>query len=463
MITNLKSKYNIFVIFSTPESLKLHILMDNIVEKFYFPIVNSDCAVGRLKCFEIREIFKNILHVFSIHLVHVHHTKGIGIDIFDLAKEENIPIIYTLHDYFCLCPYTTLLDSKGRLCEGKKEYCSNCLKEGQGIYDGNAFIEKWRKDYKEVLSSCTEIIVPSESMKNIMDLFGKEIKKKIRVIEHGYGVEKILNTTMYDSQKNLPNLQKKSSSSKFKVAFIGGLTKIKGSNEIYQIINSDLQDIQWFLIGEIGDERLKKISRSNVVQVGKYTPNNIVSILNDLEVDVVCLLSKCPETFSYTLSDAIASKKPVIVTNVGALKERVEAYGNGYIVNIDNVVVEVLQLLRELKKRGEKYTAIYEKAKVLSTKATSEMVKEYTNIYEIYMKDKNVQNGRFNIKLIYDAYLYGNGRKEIELTNICNNSAIENTLAFQFANYIANMSFPFKEQIREKLLKIIKRGKNDEV
>ena len=52
---------------------------------------------------------------------------------------------------------------------------------------------------------------------------------------------------------------------------------------------------------------------------GKYKREELTKLMKENNIDVICLLSICPETFSY-LCEAISCGIPVITTNLGALE-----------------------------------------------------------------------------------------------------------------------------------------------
>lgn len=109
--------YNVFVAARDGEVLRLTIyprgcgeklmLKFPIGEKPLFPVFRDE---------KLAEILRQILTVFDIDLVHVHHTEGLTLDIFEVSKALGIPVICTLHDYYYACPTIKLLDRDGTFC-----------------------------------------------------------------------------------------------------------------------------------------------------------------------------------------------------------------------------------------------------------------------------------------------------------------------------------------------------------
>ncbi len=65
---------------------------------------------------------------------------------------------------------------------------------------------------------------------------------------------------------------------------------------------------------------------------GRYDAADLPALLERYRVALVLYPSAGPETFSYTLSEAWASGRPVLVPPIGALEERVRDSGAGWVL-----------------------------------------------------------------------------------------------------------------------------------
>ena len=65
---------------------------------------------------------------------------------------------------------------------------------------------------------------------------------------------------------------------------------------------------------------------------GSYGPDELRALLERYRIDVVVFPTIWPETFSYTLSEAWHAGKPALVPPRGALAERVQATGAGWLM-----------------------------------------------------------------------------------------------------------------------------------
>ena len=148
---------------------------------------------------KLAEIFRTILAGFQIDLVHVHHTATTSLDIYYEADKLGIPVIFTAHDFYYVCPNEKLLDAEGRSCRMQESTdCVACLNKRYGMYQCSQYLTMWRKQHAEILKLCQEIIVPSDSAKDILTQYYAQYADKVRVIEHGLDCNPVLHVEESD-------------------------------------------------------------------------------------------------------------------------------------------------------------------------------------------------------------------------------------------------------------------------
>lgn len=533
---------------------KEYVFRFHIGEKEQFPLLHSR---------QLAEIFRRILEGFRIDIVHVHHTATTSLDIYYEADKLGIPIVFTAHDFYYVCPNEKLLDYEGDVCIGKNGInCAKCLKQKKGICEKNNYLSMWRKAHGEVLGMCRIIITPSDSAKDIFIRYYSTYKDKIKVIEHGMDVvatldidnKQIIKTNEIDYRIesintkrrmpfiigaayfiNMPDIQCKvilkvtddkgtcrfiptnfgnnadsllsvnrffaylptdifkdgkltivpilfkdgkyyqkndkgytthkiifSNSETFRVAFIGGINEEKGAKIISKIIKSNSSNVEWFIMGGIGDTELYNLNQKNLTKMGFYHSDDIPFFLKYHKIDAVCILSKWPETFSYTLSEAINNGIPVIVTDIGALGQRVEENGYGQTVPFSEIeaVKETLFTINQWKNKGETYTVIKNKAEKYKHETIESMLYKYERIYKSN-QIKNLYkmvNSDIN-KFIYRAYTGGDSIEDLQESKRKISmlegklKSIENNVTIRIMLRLTQKQFPFKKQMKRYLLK----------
>lgn len=573
LVSSLKETYNVFVVAKDGEDLVVTSYIEEKRKSFAFKMPPSR-DYPLISDSNIYNFWKNILIAFKIDIIHIHHVFGISFDVFDVAKTLDIPIILTLHDFYYICPTIKLLDTQNHVCidNASCKKCSNCLAKQMGYVPSIEYINLWQKRCANYLRGVQQIIVPSQSAKDIYVKFYPEISQKIMVIEHGYrqlllsnelkercqksnkvkayferiemhgghycavgwayeeGGSCLVNQTwlrIIDEKGNeciiptspqcrpdvstdanvmncgfmgyipakmctgkklefeiiiqTPNesltqpgiryteqIPKAMHRSKLNVAFIGGLNVAKGGINALQIIKSNLKNISWFVFGGIGVSELANLEKDNLVKTGYYKPTQLPLLLKAHEIDVICILSLWPETYSYTLTEAVLNGIPVIVTNVGALGERTTKNNYGWTVNLNNINNEVIDLI---KKIANDRTLLEEKKSCLKSiqiKSCIEMTNEYIPLYEKNIKDNFRDNFKFDPEYIYQGYLNANYSYTDNFSNSFSGynaeidaikgelNLLKSSLTYNLLMKITSINFPFKIHLKRILLRIFK-------
>lgn len=71
-------------------------------------------------------VFRSFLQEFRPDLIHIHTFMGLHREFLKEAQKMGIPVLFTTHDYFGICPAAVML-RQGHLCEDKRwENCAAC-------------------------------------------------------------------------------------------------------------------------------------------------------------------------------------------------------------------------------------------------------------------------------------------------------------------------------------------------
>lgn len=275
---------------------------------------------------------------------------------------------------------------------------------------------------------------------------------------------------IYTAQTEAKHITLKEKKEKYSlnVAFIGGLSMAKGSQLVKKIIQNGADDIHWFTFGTIGDLELHNLKRKNYTEIGTYNARDLKQLIEVHKIDVVGMLSICPETYSYTLSEAITNNLPVIVTDLGALGERMREYQCGYMVSPANAVKEFLECVENWKKNPAILETLKEKATALRLKTVEQMIGEYEVLYRKVEQGKSPRTiGDYDHRLIYQSL-----RKNEPLTSAIPGQCeavnelwqkeareyqiLKSTLTYQLMIKIIQIRFPFKKQIMDFVYKVRK-------
>src|SRR5437660_8165337 len=121
------------------------------------------------------------------------------------------------------------------------------------------------------------------------------------------------------------------------IAVIGAIGPDKGARRLERLIaltrERELR-LRWVLIGYLDCGRDQWQSGDRVfTQHGPFDSRELSALLEHYRVQLVAYPSAGPETFSFTLSEAWAAGRPVVVPPIGALAERVAQSGAGWVLN----------------------------------------------------------------------------------------------------------------------------------
>ncbi len=395
LVGKLKNLFNLFVAARDGEFLRVTAYIDKKVIPLSFHIGPvPEYFVYRSG--KLNELFTNLLAAFRIDLVHIHHTMGLTLELYYSAAKAQIPVYTSLHDYYFICPTLKLLDVNNQSCIGLKlpEMCSRCLKSRFHISEEIDFMRKWRKEHQKVLEISQKIFIPSHSAAKVILQYYPGIKERIHIIPHG------IDSLLF----NQKNSSMPYDHTELHIAFVGGISDIKGSAVIYDIITNSQEQFKWFIFGGIGDSDLYDLEQNNLTKTGWYQREKLKSLLQQYEIDIVCLLSVVEETYCYTLSEVVACGVPVIATDIGALGERTKEMGCGWLVQPDIRASAFLTLLNQIQNNRLDYEKKWQQTRELEVRTNSQMAADYQSIYEKVEKS-TVEYRSFNAMCILKGYL----------------------------------------------------------
>jgi glycosyltransferase involved in cell wall biosynthesis len=121
-----------------------------------------------------------------------------------------------------------------------------------------------------------------------------------------------------------------------RIGIIGDIGLHKGSKILKNLIEHPEYKklpINTIVIGTAKDFPASyKSDKDKLIITGRYERNKLPHLLEKYEVSVVLIPSICPETFSFTTSEALLLGYPVICFNIGAHAERVKKYNAGIVI-----------------------------------------------------------------------------------------------------------------------------------
>jgi len=311
--------------------------------------------------------FEALLDRIKPDAVHIQHLVFLSIGIIKKIKQRGIPIVFTIHDYWLMCPRWHILKKdltpcgKAFIHDFNKE-CLGCLAELLSIKKSSKavylfsknilplFLLRWLKyvyvscsgkigandsglvklrerynSIKLLLNDVVLFLTPSSYLKDKFTEFGIR-PDKIKVMRNG------LNAGLFqDIQKTM--------SDKIRFAFIGTILPAKGVDVLIKAFNrvkrsnAELKiygDLRSYAGFEHYSSYLKSIIKNkNIKLMGGFDHSKISGIFK--EIDVLVVPSIWHENSPLVISEAFLSNTFVIASNIGGIPELVKDGFNGFL------------------------------------------------------------------------------------------------------------------------------------
>ena len=286
---------------------------------------------------EIEKRFSEVLDEISPDVVHIQHLLFLSLGFVDEIKKRNIPIIFTLHDYWLMCPKGQLFKSNRRICKNPLEAnCPYCLSASLNP----------RVLVKKIFKVLTHYKIPIRfkpdlaKIYNDVDLFISPSNfLRHKFIEFGLPQEKIIYS---DNGMNLDLFKgtEKLKSDKIRFGFIGTLIPAKGAHVLIKAFNKVKNNkavlkiygkapVNNFIFNYYYIIRHMARRNKNVEFAGTFDNKDVAVIFK--EIDVLIFSSVWDENSPLVLHEAILTKTPVLASEVGGVRELIKHDQNGFL------------------------------------------------------------------------------------------------------------------------------------
>ncbi len=316
--------------------------------------------------------FRDYLTEIQPDIVHFGHLSHLSTNLVNIAKEEfNLPVIFTIHDFWLFCYRGQLVDLDLKICSGASdENCFSCAyKTFSNITLEN--IKKYRQHMKRVRKNIDFYLSPSHFLKDFFNI-NENLDGKIKYSKYGF------NTKFINFNKKMFN-----KSSPIHFGFIGRVIPVKGIKILLQAYSSLKENSSKLLIygnSEKYIKFLKEYANENVLFKGGFKNSEINAILN--QIDVLVAPSIWFENSPLVIQEAFLAGIPVITSDIGGMKELVTHGINGFIFSMGN-----LNSLRDQMQKIVNDPTILNKLKINphSVRSIEEDAQSILNLYEVML------------------------------------------------------------------------------
>lgn len=323
---------------------------------------------------EIGEHFASVLNQFKPDLVHIMHAQNLSARVIEKAKELGLRVILSPTDFWFICPIVQLKRTDGTICRGPgpdAEHCITCYTP-ELLPPQEQFVEAFKKKipmggllgdslignlfYKSYLSK-KEVFAKEATRQRPGAL--KEIGNKVDAItvpteimkelfvENGFRQELIHKIPFGIDTSLLEPFQTKVASDKIRIGFIGTIYEHKGLDiliEAFQMLDPGTRsELKIYGSTEQFPEYASQVQelaqskdshKSKIRFLGTFKNQDLGKVLT--EIDVLVVPSRWYENTPLVMQSALATKTPLIVTDLGGMSELVKDGVNGLTFSLND-------------------------------------------------------------------------------------------------------------------------------
>lgn len=260
-----------------------------------------------------KEKLSQLLNKHPVDIAHIHNVHGyITASILHTLRARNLPITWTLHDYFLVCPNTTFF-SKDKICEACK---------GGRFY--NVVRNKCRKDSyaASIVVMLEEYIHRLLGLLRFVDFFiAPSNFLRNKMIEYHFPSDKVIHIPNFIDTKNT----KLSLNNDGYILYSGRLSYEKGLKTLIKAI-SLCNSVKLLIAGEGPLKGELETMAENIAPkkgefLGYLNGERLQKIIGGAMFVVVP--SEWYENFPYSILEAFTLGKPVIGSEIGGIPELV--------------------------------------------------------------------------------------------------------------------------------------------
>jgi GT2 family glycosyltransferase/glycosyltransferase involved in cell wall biosynthesis len=246
--------------------------------------------------------------------LHLHHVQGMPQAILDLPRATDLVYDVTLHDYVAICPQLHLVDAAGRYCgEPGEAGCTACLLERPAPWPLG--IAAWRAAFAALLAGAQRVIAPSH-----------DIAARIGRYMAGLAIDVWPHPEQAQAARAV-----------VRVATLGSLAREKGLDVVAACArHAHAHDLPlaYRVVGAVSAE-LPPLPLSRLSITGEFAQADLARLVSAERPDVLWFPAQVPESYSYTLTVALASGLPIVAADFGALPERLRGHPGARLVAWD--------------------------------------------------------------------------------------------------------------------------------
>lgn len=274
---------------------------------------------------EYDAVVAGILRRWNVELMHIRHLAWHGLGLVDVARGQGVPVVFSFHDYYPVCPTVNLLDEDGVLHpRGVPERAPNPLWHDDPTVPPMtpALLAAWQGRMQQALAGVDAFVTTTAGARQrVCDALPAIAARgdDFHVIAHGRDFARF---------GAGPDPAATASARPLRVLLAGNLSTHKGADLVGALRRRDVDGrFEFHVLGSCPRELAPY-----VVEHGPYPRDEFHDRVERIAPDLAAVLSIWPETYCHILTECWASGLPVLGVDIGAVGERIRQHGGGWLV-----------------------------------------------------------------------------------------------------------------------------------
>lgn len=283
--------------------------------------------------------FAQLLKIIGVDSVQVHHLLGHGPNVRSGLAIAGLEFEFHLHDYHTLCPQITMTDERHEYCgEPDAHGCNACIAKRPAL--GATDIVNWRLHHEWAVLGASRVVAPSRDTAARMQRY-YNVPSEVRYHE-------CLPTVPVPVARS----RAVSRTHPLRIVMIGVLAEHKGKHKVLDAIAAaaaaDLP-LHFHVVGYLGltEGQMTEEMAARFSSTGWYKEQNLARLIEESDADVFLFASTAPETYSFTLTSAMKTGRPIVAPAHGAYTERLESYVESLLFPVEISGSDLAGLLME--------------------------------------------------------------------------------------------------------------------
>ena len=264
---------------------------------------------------------RNLLRAMPIDRAEIQHFLHLDARVIEIVRELAAPYDIFLHDYAWICPRITLIDGSGRYCgEPNTSACDRCVRRNGSVLEENLSVAALRTRSRRWIQQARDVFAPSADTATRIGRYTG--RNDINVEPHSH------------PSPLRPPRPKPRQRDVTRVALIGAIGTHKGYRQLMACARDARKrhlSLEFVVVGYTENDA-PLLATGKVFITGRYGEGEACHLLEREDVDVAWFPSVWPETWCYTLDEALQAALPIVTFDIGALAERLHNHSEALLL-----------------------------------------------------------------------------------------------------------------------------------